>query len=83
MYIDGRPKTTSNIAGFINGTQPRSTLKQPNSIFEGREGNHVFVCTIKSIVKGEDMHINYNLNRVYTKMITMDVVHPTIYLTFY
>ena len=69
--------------GFINSTQPGSTLKQPNCIFEGREGNHVFVCAIKSIVAGEEMLINYNLNRVDTNMVTMDMVHPTIYPTFY
>ena len=39
MYMDGRPKTTGNIVGFINSTQPGSTLKQPNCIFESREGN--------------------------------------------
>ena len=62
LYMDGRPKTTGNIAGFINSTQPGSTLKQPNCIFESREGNHVFVCAIKSIVVGEEMIINYNFN---------------------
>ena len=30
VYIDGRPKSTGNIAGFINSTQPVSTIKQPN-----------------------------------------------------
>ena len=30
LYIDGRTKTTGNIAGFIKNTQPGSTLKQPN-----------------------------------------------------
>ena len=64
--MDGRIKTTSNIAGFINSTQPRSTLKKPNYIFELREGNCVFVCAIKSIVAGEEILINYNLNRVDT-----------------
>ena len=44
MYMEKRQKTTSNIAGFINSTQPGSTLKQPNCIFEVREGNRVFVC---------------------------------------
>ena len=52
MYIDGRTKATGNIAGFINSTQPGSKLKQTNFIFEGCEGNHVFVCAIKSIVTG-------------------------------
>ena len=49
LYIDGSPKPIGNIAGFINSTQPGSTIKQPNYIFDGREGNHVFVCSIKSI----------------------------------
>ena len=52
LYIDGRPKLTGNIARFINSKQPRSTLKKPNYIFEGLEGNCVFVCAIKSIVTG-------------------------------
>ena len=50
LYIDERPKKTENIVGFINSTQPGSTLKKLNCIFEGREGNRVFVCAIKSIV---------------------------------
>ena len=37
MYMYRRPKTTGNIAGFINSTQPGSTLIQPNFIFEGSE----------------------------------------------
>ena len=81
--MDGRPKTTSNIARFINSTQPRSTLKQPNCIFESREGNHVFVCVIKSIATGEEPLIDYNLNHVDTNTVSMVVVHPTIYSTFY
>ena len=52
LYIDGRPKITGNIARFINSTQPGSTLKQPDCIFEVCEGNRVFVCAIKSIVVG-------------------------------
>ena len=71
-------ETTGNIAGFINNTQPRSTLKQPNYIFESREGKRVFVCAIKSIDAGEELLINCNLNRVDTNMVSMVVVHPTI-----
>ena len=82
LYIDGRPKITGNIAGFINSTQPGSSIKQPNYIFEVREGNHVFICAIKSIAVGEKLLINYNLNRVDTNTVSMDVVHPTIYPTF-
>ena len=78
MYIDGRPKTTGNIVGFINSTQIGSTLKQPNCIFESREGNHVFVCAIKSIAAGEELLIDYNLNRVDTNNVSMVVVQQTI-----
>ena len=81
--MDGRPKTIGNIAGFINSTQPGSTLKKPNYIFESCEGNGVFVCAIKSIAVGEELLINYNLNYVDTNTISMAVVHPTIYPTFY
>ena len=58
LYIDRRPKATENIVGFINNTQLGSTLKQPNCIFKGHEGNHVFVCAIKSIFVGEEFLIN-------------------------
>ena len=47
LYIGRRPKETWNIARFINSTQLGSTLKKPNCIFEGHEGNRVFVCAIK------------------------------------
>ena len=83
LYIDRRPKITRNIAGFINSTQPRYTLKQPNCIFKVHEVNCVFVCAFKSIAVGEELIINYNLNRVDTNTVSMDVVHPTIYPTFY
>ena len=76
--MDRSPKTSGNIARFINSTQPGSTLKQPNCIFESREGNHVFVCAIKSIAAGEELLINYNLNYVDTNTVSMVVVHPTI-----
>ena len=83
MYMGGRPKTTINITGFINNTQPGSTLKQPNYIFESREGNHVFVCAIKSIAAGEELLIDYNLNRVGTNNVSMVVVQQKIYKSFY
>ena len=57
MCIDGRPKTTGNIVEFINSTQYIATNKQPNCIFDGREGNHAFVCSIKSIVTGEELMV--------------------------
>jgi hypothetical protein len=47
MYIDGRPKATGNIVGFINSTQPVAATKKPNCIFEGCEGNHIFLCATK------------------------------------
>ena len=83
LYMDGRPKTTGNIAGFINSTQPRSTLKQLSSIFESCEGNCVFVCAIKSIAVGKEMLIDYNLNRVDTNNVSMVVLQQTIYKSFY
>ena len=76
--MDRRPRATGNIEGFINSTQPGSTLKQPNCIFESREGNHVFVCAIKSISVGEELLINYNLNNVDTNTVSMVVVQQTI-----
>ena len=53
MYIDGRPKATGNIVGFINSTRLVATTKKPNCIFEECEGNHIFVCATKMIVLGE------------------------------
>ena len=82
MYIDGRPKITGNIVGFINSTQPGSTLKKPNYIVESHEENRVFICAIKSIIAGEEL-INYNLNCVDKNTVSMVVVHPTIYPTIY
>jgi hypothetical protein len=64
MYIDGRPKATRNIVGFINSTGPVATTKRPNCIFEGREGNCIFVCATKTIVPGEELLIDYNLTRI-------------------
>jgi hypothetical protein len=64
MYIDGRPKASGNIVGFINSTRPETTTKQSNFIFEGRQGNCIFVCATKSIVAGEELLIDYNLNRI-------------------
>jgi len=61
MYIDGRPKAAGNITDFINSTRLINTNKKVNYIFEGREGNYVFVCVIKSIAAGEELLIDYNL----------------------
>jgi hypothetical protein len=38
--------------------------KKPNCIFEGHEGNHIFVCATKTIVLGEELLIDYNLIRI-------------------
>ena len=78
LYMDRRPKTNGNIAGFINSTQPKSTLKQPHYIFQSREGNCVFLCAIKSITVGEELLIDYNLNHVDTNTVSMVVVQQTI-----
>ena len=64
MYIDRRPKAIGNIVGFINSTRPVETTKKPNFIFEGCEGNRIFVCATKKIVPGEELLIDYNLNRI-------------------
>jgi hypothetical protein len=66
IYIDGRPKASSNIAGFINITRPGTTNKQPNCIFEGREENRVVLCAIKKIAPGEELLVDYHLNRIDT-----------------
>lgn len=79
MYIDGRPKAIGNIEGFINSTRPFSTSKQPNCIFEVREGNEVFVCAIKSISAGEELLIDYHLNRIDTNKVTIMRAVSTIY----
>jgi hypothetical protein len=41
-----------------------TTTKKPNCIFEAREGNHIFVCATKTIVPGEELLIDYNLNQI-------------------
>jgi hypothetical protein len=64
MYIDGRPKDTGNIAGFINSTRPMATTKKPNCIFEAHKINRIFVCATKTIVPGKEFLIDYNLNRI-------------------
>jgi SET domain-containing protein len=56
-----------------------TTNKKPNCVFEGREGNRVFVCAIKSIVAGEELLIDYNLNRIDTDVVIMGGIlfYPT------
>jgi hypothetical protein len=81
LYIDGRPKEMGNIPRFLNSTRPMTTNKRPNCVFEGREGNCVFVCAIKSIVAGEELLIYYNLNRIDTDVAIMGAVRILIYPT--
>ena len=64
MYIERRTKYSRNIVGFINSAWPETTNKQPNFIFEGCEGNNVFVCAIKSIATGEYLFISYKVNQI-------------------
>jgi hypothetical protein len=56
-----------------------TTNKNPNWIFEGHEGNCVFVCAIKSIVVGEELLIDYNLNRIDTYIAIMEEIHILFY----
>ena len=64
MYIDGRPKAFGNIVGFINSTRLVTTTKKLNSKFEGHKEHHIFVCGTKKILLGEELLIDYNLNRI-------------------
>jgi hypothetical protein len=57
------------------------TNKRPNCVFEGCEGNRVFICAIKSIVAGEEILIDYNLNRIDTDVSITGVVRILIYPT--
>ena len=64
MYSDGRPKATGNNVGFTNSTRLVATTKKLNCIFEACEGNCIFICATKTIVLGEELLIDYNLNRI-------------------
>jgi hypothetical protein len=64
VYIDGRLKASRNIVGLINSTRPDTTRKQPNFIFEGCEENQIFVCAVKTIVVGEELLVDYDLNQI-------------------
>jgi hypothetical protein len=66
IYIDGSPKASGNITGFINSTRPGTTKKQPNFIYERREENRVVLCAIKKIALGEELLVDYHLNRIET-----------------
>ena len=64
MYIDGRPKASRKVVGFINSSRPVTTTKQLNCKFEGREEHRIFVCATKTILPSEELLIDYNLNRI-------------------
>ena len=64
MHIDGRPKASRNTVGLIKSKRPGTTRKDLNCIFEEREGNRIFVCAVKTLTVGEELLVNYNLNRV-------------------
>ena len=57
LCIDGRTKELGNLVGLINNTR-----KKPNYIFQEHEGNKIFVCAVKTIVVGEELLVEYNLN---------------------
>ena len=58
-----------------------TTNKRPNCVFERREGNCVFICAIKSIAAGEELLIDYNLNRIDIDVAIMGAVCILIYPT--
>ena len=64
MYIDGRPKASENVVGFINSTRPVTATKKLNCEFEGCEEHCIFVCATKTILSGEEFLIDYNLNQI-------------------
>ena len=64
MHIDGRPKAFGNVAGFINSIRLVIATKQLNCEFEGSKEHRIFVCATKPILPGEELLIDYNLNRI-------------------
>jgi hypothetical protein len=79
MYIDGRPKALGNIADLINNTRPETTRKEPKFIFEESEGNRIFVSAVKTIMTGEELLVDYNLNRVDLGMSSFATVQNPLY----
>ena len=41
-----------------------TATKQLNFEFEGRKEHRIFVCATKTILPGEELLIDYNLNRI-------------------
>jgi hypothetical protein len=74
IYIDGMPKSSSNITGFINNTRPGTTNKQLNCIYEGHEENQVVLFAIKKIALGEELLVDYHLNRIETSTNSVQVL---------
>lgn len=83
IYIDVRPKALGNITGFINSAQLGTTNKQPNCIFEAREGSHVFICALRSINAWEELLINYNLNQIDIDIAIMGEIHNLSLMILY
>ena len=79
IYIDGRPKAFSNITRFINSTLPGTTNKQPNCIYEGHEENREVLCTIKKISPGEELLVDYHLNRIERLTSSMQVLMQQLF----
>ena len=79
MYIDGRPKALGNIAGLINSTRHGTTRKEPNCIFEEPEHNRIFLCAVKTITTGEELLVDYNLNRVDPRISSFSTVQNPLY----
>jgi hypothetical protein len=79
IYIDGRPKDSDNITGFINNTRPGTQNKQSNCIYEGHEENRVVLCVIKKISPGEELLVDYHLNRIETYTNSVWVLMPHLF----
>jgi hypothetical protein len=73
VYIDRKPNVSGNIAGLINNTRPMTTRKQPNCILQGNEGDRIFGCAVKIIAAGEELLIDYDLNRINGSIAIMGV----------
>jgi hypothetical protein len=74
IYIDGRPKASIHIAGFINNTQSETINKQPNWIYEGCKENRVVLCAIKKIAPREELLVDYHFNRIETSTNSVQVL---------
>ena len=58
----GDEKLFGNVAGFINSTRPVRKTKKLNCEFEGHKEHPIFVCATKTVLLGEELLIDYNLN---------------------